>query len=259
MMPMRIIATVLMALLIGAVTAAGQDLDRCPAAADTAHGLVGSEMMVPLRVAIADTDATELRLDGVIMLANPTVFYPERFIALGGDSIVSFSIVSIDSRFHQLDRFSLTIHHDTAGLPRDTLCLIGGEALAGNDSCTIVSFDSLTSGGGALAADDVLALTRSIGAPFPYVRFATLEPGVPNPSKRGDEVAFGYRIDKDSEVTFRVYTLTGAQVYYDDLGYVPYGSYTFRYPIGFEIPSGPFIVRMTTSTGDDYQMFTVIK
>lgn len=257
---MRPVTILLPLLLLLATGAQAQPSSGCAEAADTVRGLVGQEMRLPLRLARVDSlGGGRLRIEGDIRLDNPTVFLPERFVALPGDSIVESNITLVDTRFHMVRRFSLTLQTGGEARGGDTVVLLAGEALAGNDSCSLVTLDGVTIDGRSAAPRSVLVRTRSVGTPFPYIRFATLEPGVPNPSRRGDRVSFGFRIDKDSDVEFRIYALNGEQLYHRDLGYLEFGSYSFTFDVDFSVSSGPYLVRMSTNTGEDYQLFHVMK
>ena len=226
---------------------------------DEARGLVGKEMIVPVRMIDPENGhvgPTTLR--GSFLLTNPTVFYPERFVALEGDTILASTLTRLTDSTYD---FSVTVGTPRGVVqPGDTLLMLAGEALASSDSIGFIYFHlDLSSPYGA----EVTLRTTSIGNRLHYIRPPSLTPAFPNPSKLGTRVRFGYLVDKPSEVTFRIYAITGEQIVEIDAGFIDQANVsrgqTLDFEITFDISSGIYLVRMITNTGDAYTKMTVIR
>ncbi len=228
-------------------------------AIDTARGVVGEPVRVLLRLALdgGDSAGGSVRLDGTMRLSNPTVFYPERFIAPAGDSVTDFRLTPLRDSIYT---FSATILR-SAGADRpsgDTLLYLEGEALAGSDSVCAIGLGDLELNGGGLAPASGVVITRSIGPPLPYVRFAILEQNYPNPVRRGGSTIWPYRIDKVSIIRFHIYSLLGQELAVFDLGEQGIGPHTFTYTPEFTTPNGTYYVRLVTSTGSADKVMHII-
>jgi hypothetical protein len=209
------------------------------AQSDTARGIVGEK--VELRLVIDKPDTEIVKISGQFLLSNPTVFYPEEF--LKADSVV------LKRENDSVYLFSFSA--------RDTIFL-KGEALAGSDSLCEISFRNVTIDGIAVGDFKGTIITESIGAPLPYIRFATLEEGFPNPVYRGQEVTWAYRLDKPSNVQFAFYTILGKEILLKDLGEQPLGIRTFSLRPDIDFAAGVYWVRLKTDFGESLQQMMVI-
>ncbi len=226
---------------------------------DEARGLVGKEMMAPVRM--IDTQnghAGSATLQGSFLLTNPTLFYPERFVALDGDTILASTLTRLtDSTYDFMVTVGTTRERV---LPGDTLAMLAGETLASSDSTGYLYFHlDLLEPYGA----EVTLRTTSIGNRLNYIRPPSLTPAFPNPSKLGTRVRFGYLVDKPSEVTFKIYAITGEEIVTIDAGRIDQSNVSrgqnLDFDITFDISSGIYLVRMITNTGDAYTKMTVIR
>ncbi len=205
----------------------------------TAHGIVGEK--VELRLIIDKPDTEIAKISGQLLLSNPTVFYPEEFLKAESvvlkrenDSVYSFSFSA-----------------------RDTIFL-KGEALAGSDSVCEISFKNVTIDGISVSDFKGIIITESIGAPLPYIRFASLEEGFPNPAARGETITWAYRLDKASNVTFGFYTLLGKEILLKDLGEQTATIHTFSLTPDVDFAAGVYWVRLITNSGESLQQMMVI-
>lgn len=233
-----------MLLLLLLPVAAGAQLS-----ADTTYGVVGKTVSVPLHLArpVGNGSPNPVTLYGRLRLGNPTVFYPQRFIAPSGDSILAFTLRAEKDSIYT---FSITMRRDstdrTAG---DTLMYLAGEALAGSDSVCVLRFEALTLNDTSIADTRGVIITLSIGTPLPYVRFATLEQNYPNPVSRGKPTIFAYRIDKRTDVRFHIYNLVGQELFVAHVGDTDIGPHLFIFTPEPTMPTGPYFVRLVTNSG----------
>jgi hypothetical protein len=230
---------------------------RAQVAADTARGLVGEEVRLAMRTSGALDAADSLTLRGSFHLGNATVFYPERFVAGPRTAVARYDLVKLtDSTYTFTVVLTLPAGPIVAG---DTLCLLAGEALAGYDSVCRVSFTGLRANDGPPSEATGTIITRSVGTRLPYIRYATLEPGYPNPAARYQTVTWAFRIDKASPVRFGIYNLAGEQISDHDLGELGPGIHIETFEIGFDVATGVYLVGMTTNSGNAWQYMHVVK
>lgn len=215
--------------------------------ADTARGLVGDEVRLALRTGVAIDSADSIILRGTFLLSNPTVFYPERFIAGARTSVRTYEIVRTNDSVYSFSVVLALIDRRIA--IGDTLCVLAGEALAGFDTVCTVEFSGLRANDGPLKDAVGVIVTHSVGTPSSYVRHATLEQGYPNPAQRYQTVTWAFRIDKESAVSFAIYDLNGQRIANNDLGRLAPGIYTETFNIGYDVPTAPYLVELTTNTG----------
>lgn len=221
---------------------------RAQFAIDTARGLVGGKVDVVLRAPAGDLERRGVvRLDATMQLSNPTVFYPERFIAPAGDSVLGFTLMAVKDSIYNV---SITLRRDPANTAAgDTVVTLRGEALAGSDSVCIIALRSVLADGAPIAESRGVVITRSIGPPLPYVRFAILEQNYPNPVPRGSSTTWAYRIDKRSDVRFHFFNLLGQELFVALLGDQPIGPHVYVYTPPLDMPSGVYLVRLVTNSG----------
>jgi hypothetical protein len=223
---------------------------------DTARMTVGTRGVVTVRFTEALSNV-RVSLNGRITVSNPTVFFPERVRAPFTSSELEHSIVQrTDSTFD----FSLIFQR--AAQSRDTLCLLEGEALAGSDSLCVVRLSglSLTLGSSIRtpATTSGTIISRTLGAPLIYVRVAKLEPSVPNPAPRNQMMSWTYRIDKDSDVSLKLYNLLGQEVLTLPQGFQNKGTHTIRFvPSNLDFGVGRYWARLVTNSGEDIQSFHI--
>ena len=225
---------------------------------DSATGLVGKEVQLPLtyRGTVPLDAGRELTVQGEFKLSNPTVFFPQAFRTFGKTELLESELSSsTDSTWS----FVLTIRTVAEIQPGDSLWLLAGEALAGSDSVTSLFFHDMVLGEEVLPDVTGVILTRSIGARIPYVRFATLDPGRPNPTAPGITVQWGFRIDKASDVIFKIYDMLGQEIEVQELGELDQGVYVNTFTPDFTFPSGMFFVRLITNSGEAWQIMHVLR
>ena len=225
---------------------------------DSARGLVGKELVLPLvytSTVPLDQDR-EVVVKGEFKLSNPTVFFPQVFRA---SPKVALLDSTLDSSTDSTWSFSVQFRTNAQILPDDSLFSLVGEALAGSDSVTSVMFHSLEFDDASVPGVTGTIVTRSVGTRIPYVRFATLDPGRPNPTAPGITVTWGFRIDKASDVTFKIYDMIGQEVEVEDLGWLEPGVYVNTFTPDFFFPSGMFYVRLETNSGEASQVMHVLR
>jgi len=223
---------------------------------ESARGNVGQEVRVVVRLNGLQGGGQAI-CAGKIALGNSTVFYPERFVAPAGDSMIGFSLRPVTDSLYD---FSLTLLN--ASNPRasgDTLAILTGEALAGSDSLCTLDLREVIVNGSPVGSASSRIVTTSIGPPLPYVRFATLEQNYPNPIRRGQSTTWGYRIDKPSDVRFVIYTSLGQELDVIHLGLQGVGPHIFTYLPGITTPSGVYWARLVTSTGSAEKPFHIVR
>ena len=225
---------------------------------DTARGFVGKEVDIPF---FYDVDLTLdsgsiISLQGDFKLTQPTVFYPQVFrpgTALHiVDSTLSRSTDSTGS-------WSITLQLTRDMGRGEVLFSLAGEALAGTDSVTQLLFTNVMLDGSAITSLTAVVITESVGTRLPYVRFAVLDPGRPNPTTIGKKVTWGFKIDKESEVFFKIYDLLGREVSVQDFGVLQKGVYINTFTPDITTPNGVFVVRLITNSGEATQVMHVVK
>lgn len=248
--PMRLLFTMLLLLATAAVA-------RAQLGTDTTRAIVGQEARVAMRYdgSVAALPG-EVTVSGWLLLGNPTVFLPQRLLASGGDTLVK---TKLTRKTDSIYTFEITLRLAPGRRAGDTLFELAGEALAGSDSLCALRFWSVTIGDHL--ADNVtgLIISSSVGTPFPYVRFATLEQNYPNPVPAGSGTTWAYRIDKPSRVIFRIYDMSLREMIYADLGDQPLGIHTFTLADLSPLANGAYVVRMTTSSGEAHRFMHVLR
>ncbi len=227
---------------------------------DNARGIVGEQIRIPIRLT-SSTTTTSGRLEGILIVSNPTVFYPEGFLAPRGSMIQEGSITR---RNDSVFTFSCTVQRLVPMQSRDTLCLLYGTALAGSDSVTTIRLrdmilrtasDSRTL---QVSPTSATVTTRTLGIPLFYIRFAKLEQSYPNPAVRGSVVRWRYRIDKASEVSLKIYTILGQEVMTIEQGTKPLGNHSIEFvPDVIRFGQGLYLARLITNTGEDTKFFSI--
>jgi hypothetical protein len=230
---------------------------RAQVVADTARGLVGGKVRLVLR----DPAGTVGRpgsatLTATMQLSNPTVFYPERFSAPAGDSVVSYTLKALKDSIYQI---AVTIRREANSAAGDTLCYLDGEALAGSDSVCRVSIFNVALADQSLPDISAAIITRSIGPPLPYVRFAILEQNYPNPVPRGASTTWAYRIDKRSDVRFHFYNPLGEELFVAHLGDQDIGPHTYVLTPALDMPTGAYLVRLVTNSGSADKLMMILR
>lgn len=250
-MKLSLLCTLLLALLLGAAPA------RAQIVIDTARGLVGQKVRVPLHLTADSVESGFLTLTATMQLSNPTVFYPERFTAPSGDSVIGSTMRQVKDSIYEV---SFTIQRSGgARSGGDTLIYLDGEALAGSDSICIIDFTRISVDGNELHSASGIVITRSIGPPLPYVRFAILEQNYPNPVPRGGSTTWAYRIDKRSDVRFHFYNVLGEELMVVQLGDQDIGPHTYLFTPQLDMPTGAYLVRLVTNSGSADKLMMVLR
>ncbi len=231
---------------------------RAQVAIDTARGLVGSKVPLVLRDPDGRVGRTGVvHLAALMRLSNPTVFYPERFIAPTGDTIVAATLTALQDSVYRIDLRIVRNPANTAA--GDTVITLEGEALAGSDSVCIVMLENTMLNDAPFGPSRGVVITRSIGPPLPYVRFAILEQNYPNPVPHGNSTTFAFRIDKPSDIRFEFYDLLGKSLTVEYLGVLGLGPHTYVYTPPPTLPTGVYLVRLVTNSGTADKAMHVIR
>lgn len=228
----------------------------------TAHGIVGAEGRIAIRYTGQATGP--FTLSARLKLSNPTVFYPQRFVAAAGDTILARTIKRDNDSMYQL---TVTVRYDAASRATagDTVCYLAGEMLAGADTITSIELTQIVINGATTPNLTAFITSTSIGPPIPYVRFASLDQNYPNPVPPGLPTTFAFRIDQQSDITFYVYDVLGKQVYTRQYPGLSFGVYTFSFtPTLLGMSSGAYWVRMVTvaggqASGEAHRKFQVVR
>ena len=225
---------------------------------DTARGLVGKEIDLPLSYNGEENldSGRVISLVSDFQLTRPTVFYPQAFRPGASLTILD----SVLERFTDSTwSFTLSLQVERTLRKGDTLALLAGEALAGTDSTTLLLFTNVRIDDQPVPDMTGTIIAESIGTRLPYVRFALLDPGRPNPATTGETVRWGFRIDKESEVYFKIYDILGREVSVKDFGVLQKGVYINTFTPDITIPNGVFVVRLITNSGEATQVMHVVK
>ncbi|HVZ37822.1 MAG TPA: T9SS type A sorting domain-containing protein [Candidatus Kapabacteria bacterium] len=228
---------------------------RAQFAIDTAFGLVGKQVRVVVHAPTLPRPGL-VSVAATMQLSNPTVFFPIRFIAPAGDSIVNVEMKQVKDSIYQI---GLTIDRGAAGTAGDTLVSLEGEALAGSDSVCVITLRNVTVGSDSFPAGTGVVITRSIGPPLPYVRFAILEQNYPNPVPYNGSTTWAYRIDKRSDISFHFFDLLGKEIYVAELGDQQIGPHTYIYTPPLTLPSGAYLVRLVTNSGSADKVMHILR
>ena len=231
---------------------------RAQISADSVNGIVGKEVSLPFIYSggVPLESEREFLVRGDFKLSNPTVFFPEVFrSALKTELLESNLESSTDSTWS----FSLKLRATERVESQDQLFTLAGEALAGSDSLVRLLFHDFLFDEAPVPDLTGTIRTETIGSRFPYVRFAKLDPGRPNPTAPGITVTWGFRIDQESDVTFKIYDMIGQEVEVQDLGRLEQGVYVNTFTPDFFFPSGMFIVRLITNTGEALEVMHVLR
>lgn len=216
-----------------------------------ASGTVGKEMQIIMSFEADSTLSSVSEMQGVIHLTNPTLFYPERFVA--ASAIGSSELIRVnDSTYNFKIKFLQNVTNDT-------LLGIAGEALAGNDSVGFLIIDSLVinnkKNNSLLQAK---ITTQNIGSPLFYTRYSTLEQNYPNPVNRGKTTTWAYKIDKKMRVIFHIYNLIGEEFLADDLGILDHGVYKYTLNVDRQLPMGAYFIRLEAENNSATQVMHVV-
>lgn len=225
-----------------------------PIRLQTVRGLVGEKNDIAILVkADSISFSGDVILEGKLTLSNPTVFYPEVFVAAQGTQLLdSTRTRENDSSY----RFSITLRC-TQSMRCDTLVRLRGEILAASDSVTDVRLVNMTltdSRGRRMIPSTFATLTiGSIGTPLPIIRRPSLKQSYPNPAVRGNVMTWEYRIDEPSDITFRLYTALGQEVMRLERQKQSRGEHKETWTPLSPLPAGVYYVRFSSNSGDILQ------
>lgn len=217
---------------------------------DTAKGLVGDVCAIRFTITTAPTSHVDVL--GKFRLSNPTVFYPSYFN----------SGVQSDTLTFKLQRLNDSVYTFACSLSRtfpDTVHTIYlyGESLAGSDSICTVYYDSVSCNSNPIQNFVGVIKSTSIGTPLPYVRFASLEVGYPNPSPKFRTITWAYRTDKESDITFTIYNILGKRITEETILKQPLGVHLYSIIPDLEFPTGAYTIHMKTNSGTAQQRFVI--
>jgi len=225
-----------------------------PIRLQTVRGLVGEKNDIAI-IAKADSISFsgDIRFEGRLLLTNPTVFYPEVWIAAQGTQLLTaVRTRENDSTY----TFSISLRC-TQSMRCDTLVRLRGEILAASDSVTDVRLLNMTltdSRGSRMIPSTFATLTiGSIGTPLPIIRRPSLKQSYPNPVVRGNAMTWEYRIDEPSDITFRLYTALGQEVMKFERQKQSRGVHKETWTPLAPLPAGVYYVRFSSSSGDILQ------
>lgn len=220
----------------------------------TVRGLVGEKNEIAI-LAKADSISFsgDVELKGTLILSNPTIFYPEVFVAAHGTQSVAQNLMRQNDSEYQ---FSITLRC-TQSMRCDTLVRLRGEILAASDSVTDVRLVNMTltdSRGRRMIPSTFATLTiGSIGTPLPIIRRPSLKQSYPNPAVRGNDMTWEYRIDEPSDIIFRLYTALGQEVIRLERQKQSRGVHKETWTPQSPLPAGVYYVRFSSSSGDILQ------
>jgi hypothetical protein len=225
-----------------------------PIRLQTVRGLVGEKNDIAI-LAKADSISFsgDIILKGQLLLSNPTVFYPEKWLAAQGTQLFDSTRTRVDDSKYE---FSISIRC-TQGISCDTLVRLRGEILAASDSVTDVRLVNMTltdSRGRRTIPSTFATLTiGSIGTPLPIIRRPSLKQSYPNPAVRGNDMTWEYRIDEPSDITFRLYTALGQEVIRLERQNQQRGVHKETWTPLSPLSAGVYYVRFSSSSGDILQ------
>ncbi len=213
-----------------------------------ASGLVGEQMYVPV---VLHGEGGEAVVRAVLKLGNPTVFYPERFVAVQANVLQSARLARLTDSTWTVE---LRVQYETG----DTVCVLRGEALAGSGAqCELVLQQVEVNDLPWPDASGMVSVT-SVGTPLPYVRFARLEQNYPNPAIRGEITTWVYRIDKVSEVHLILYNYAGRTVDILRFGVQQPGVHRVPYHVSGQMATGLYWAQLITTSGLSSQPFFIM-
>ena len=151
---------------------------------DTTKAIVGDNTCLSFKFNKLSNINDTITLTGLIKLSEPTLFYPEYFQLDTNFKLINQSISKIDYYSS-----SFTLNLKNINLIKDYNIELCGIVLAGASEFCKVILDSVKING----MDSVILLiatlkATSIGAPLPYIRFATIDNGFPNPIFTGNTI-----------------------------------------------------------------------
>ena len=226
-----------------------------PIRLQTVRGLVGEKNDIAI-LAKADSISFsgDIRLEGRLLLSNPTVFYPEAWIAALGTQLLIRPLLNREN--DSTYTFSITLRC-TQSMRCDTLVRLRGEILAASDYVTDIRlFDvRLTDSRGSRMIPSTFATLTigSIGTPLPIIRRPSLEQSAPHPILRGNSLKWAYRIDEPSDITFTIYTAIGQEIQRIERKNQPRGAHEETWMPEQPLSAGLYYVRFSSSTGDIFQ------
>jgi hypothetical protein len=224
------------------------------AVADTTRGIIGDELFIP--VTIDSVSTKSISFNSVLRFKNPTVVYPLR---IEYDSLASdwnIRAYTLKRRNDSTWLLSLSAESNTpSNKPLNFNFYF--EALAGSDSTTAIIFDSISINSTKVFPTIATCITRSISGVLPYVRFARLEYGYPNPAPVQSTITWAYQLDKQSEVEFIFYNLLG-RVLRHDVFQQSLGVHLYTLTTDINMPPGAYMLRMKSNSGEAVQGCVII-
>lgn len=236
-----LLSTVLASILLFGYSTVLKAQDR-----DTLQISVGRTFSVPV-YKLSTTNSTVV--SGTCIISNPLVAY------FSADLQEQAEVIFWERRGLDTIQFYLRYNANV-----DSLFFLQGKALAGNDSLCRLQFLALTVNDTLnFTPFSLLLISRSVGPPLPYIRFATLEQNYPNPVPAAGSTIFPYRIDKASDVQFVLYDITGRSEVVGSLKNVPAGVHQFVFFPESKFMTGAYRMRMITSSGEASRRLLIVR
>lgn len=223
--------------------------------ADTTRGVIGDELIIPLSIDNVSTNSVVL--SSILRLKNPTVVYPLRVEA--DDSLTTgWNVRTYNLQRRNDSTWLLNLSAESSIVPIKPLSIrFYFEALAGSDSTTAIVFDSISINSMQVSSISATCITRSISGVLPYVRFARLEYGYPNPAPVQTTITWAYQLDKQSEVEFIFYNALG-RVIQQQVFQQSAGVHLYTLTPDIYISPGAYLLRMKSNSGEAVQGCVII-
>lgn len=223
---------------------------------DTSRAIVGEQAVLSLinsRNSFRSGDT--VRISALLRLGNPSVWYPE--ILQTPDGLQTIRQV-FQRQNDSTWRLQYNVRLNNSVL--DTMFKIRGKTLAGYDSLCTVLLDSLIIQEKPYKPLTGLIQTRTLATPRLFIRFADLLPSFPHPSHRNEPITWIYNIDLTSDITFRIYDLTGKEVVVFHEGQKTPGTHRFTLVPGKwkeHFTATVYWIRLQSNTGEAVQRFWI--
>lgn len=221
--------------------------------ADTVRSIVGDRVCLSYKIENLDeiiSDKVEIK--GRITLSNASLFLPMELRVPNYD-VIRYNINKlIDSIY------LFRIEFNNSANPLRSIDLhVCGECLAGSDTLSAVVIDQIIVNGQELLPLGILLIV-DLKSPYPYIRFARLENNYPNPVLKNQETIWNFKIDKPSDVKFKIYTAEGQFLMERSLGAMDRGSHYIAFIPDSRIASGMYLFFLETTSGKAFKRFIII-
>lgn len=242
-------------------------LTQCPLQAQTTphlriesvRGVLGETVAVPFRILERSIQGETITLDGRFVLSNSSVVFPKEWQFPQGAQNLASRLTRVND-----STYTFVINCRRTSTPsatnNDTLAFLRCEILAGSDTLSSLRASALryTDSRGSSVIADVsgFVFARILDASVPFVRFAQMQAGAPNPVGRGAATRWAYTIDAPSEVIFFIYNTSGEEVERIERK-KERGSHIETWFPRANIAAGTYFVRFTSNSGDVIQRLVI--